>query len=283
MKISLLAAFLFVLSLFTHIRGLEHWFFANDEFVIDKRSKIHNETVARALRSTTRDVASSFLNTAVIVPIQLPSPGSRQEQLSLIILQHNFTQSISNKIIECGAQATATKKKDWGLLNSTRFTPTSLQAEYFANVPDEKSNDFGMNFHNFLDSGDLAKCVGLPSDKILEGRPSGESSGFSRTESTVTPWVIAPVIGCVALITLIALSITLAKNARRVYKVEEYQEDIEESTAQDNTEEGNLEASNSSPDQTGPDIESTEQHNAEDDKPEVSNSSPSQTEDRSEQ
>lgn len=181
------------------------------------------------IRSLIR-MSNTYSDTAVLV--ELPNQPDRLVQmlLSVIVSNTNFTEELNAAIIECFAKNTSIATSEWGLFNATRFTPSLLQAEYFAMVSEEESLLFPRMSNEYIQSGLLRDCVvekkaTISSTFSIEGgrSPLAHKSASIVSSSGRTPgWVAGAAIGALAVVALIGLVVT-SVTKRQVYDVSEYE------------------------------------------------------------
>lgn len=175
-------------------------------------------------------IVKEYKDTAVLV--DLPEQPDRMVQLllSLIISEGNFTEELNSAIITCFASNTSTDTSNWGLFNATRFTTSSLQAEYFVSVSEEASLSFPRRLDIYIRSGSLRGCifaeeVSVDDTIAIEGGRSAfaHKSASIVSSSGLTPgWLAGVLVGALVLVALIGLIVASATGGK-VYNVTEYE------------------------------------------------------------
>lgn len=149
--------------------------------------------------------------------VDLPNQPDLMVQmlLSVIVSHNNLTPEIDEAITDCLAQESQTEKIYWGMYKAKRFTPTLLQAEYFADVSEEASISFPLTVERVIQSGNLTRCVfdrdvGLgEKGALLAGRTTVAPRSGAIVSSTggVPAWAVGAIIGGVALVVFVGLII----------------------------------------------------------------------------
>lgn len=175
-------------------------------------------------------IGTVYENTALV--LELPDQPDRMVQmlLSIIVSENDFTQDVNEAMINCMAQNSSTERKHWGLYNSERFTPSLLQAEYFAEVSEDASLSFPLTVDEYVRKGELRQCVldkgvGLTEGgSLLSGRTTiAPRSGLIVSSAGSIPgWLVGAIVGGLTLVALIGIVIFSAHEGR-VYHESDYE------------------------------------------------------------
>ncbi|GAB0494032.1 hypothetical protein MMPV_005322 [Pyropia vietnamensis] len=156
------------------------------------------------------EASSVLINTATLQPIPAVVPFKHSLLfVNLFVEGTNFTDAINELIIGCSSksEASGVLAGAWDLVNATRFTNTLLQANYAVVVEDSHTGGFSLRWINYVRSGALAVCAGLP-----DGSVAASVAPFDARASVATPartfgvWVPALIIGLAALAALLGIA-----------------------------------------------------------------------------
>lgn len=165
---------------------------------------------------------SALVNTATLqaVPSVVPFRNSLLFA-NLFVEGTNFTDPINERIIGCSsrAEASGVAAGSWDLVNATRFTDSLLQAIYAVVVEDSHTGGFSLRWVEYVRSGGLAACAGLP-----DGSTAASVAPFDTRASVATPartfgvWVPALLIGLAAVAAVLGIAGYALAHMRRHYE-----------------------------------------------------------------
>lgn len=165
---------------------------------------------------------SVLINTATLqaVPSVVPFRNSLLFA-NLFVEGTNFTDAINERIIGCSstAEVSGVAAGAWDLVNATRFTDSLLQAIYAVVVADSHTSGFSLRWVEYVRSGGLASCAGLP-----DGSAAASVPPFDTRASVATPartfgvWVPALVIGLAAVAAVLGIAGYALAHMRRHYQ-----------------------------------------------------------------
>lgn len=147
--------------------------------------------------------------------------GMSLHEMSIVLSKENLSQNLSDAIVICLSNRTWTSPSWWGLYNTSQFSHTLIQAEYYAYCVATTGLQFRINITDYMKGAQLADCVRLVypnfstsasivyARKVIESLPNG-----THATGGLPAWIIGIVVGVLILVSCVISVIIMFKKTR---------------------------------------------------------------------